>query len=175
MTYLSKAQKVAASSILLLSLGACASQRPKQAQRPVASVAESQAMATEPVRKEGSSELRKNNKFITLSQNIHFNAGSSEITPSSRRALNELALEIKGSANTFDKIVIEGLTDNQGEVGRTQRLADARARNVRNYLIRRGVSPVKLEAVGKGSVNREIAGTTSQQARDRRVDFTIVE
>lgn len=172
---LSKIHKVAASSILLMSLGACASQQPKETKRPVASVAETKAMAQEPVRKEGSSDLRKNNKFITLSQNIHFNAGSSEITPSSRRALNELALEIKGSASTFDKIVIEGLTDNQSEIGRTQRLSDARAQNVRNYLIRRGVSPVKLEAVGRGSVNRELVGTTSQLARDRRVDFQIVE
>lgn len=119
-------------------------------------------------------ELRKSARFNMLSQKIQFELGSSELSAANRRTLDEMAMEMKKSADSFDKIRIEGLTDAQGDIQRNQRLSEARAQSVRNYLISQGVPPAKLEAVGRGTVANDM-DDQRQRAADRRVDFEIVE
>ncbi|MEK2644035.1 OmpA family protein [Bdellovibrio sp. BCCA] len=161
--------------ILTLALGACAS---KEIKREYVTSAKPQQPAprtrTTPL-SGASSDLRKNTKFITLSQNIRFNVASTELSPSSRRALDEIANEIKKTEDSFGRIRIEGLTDPTGDAERNQQLSQRRADTVRNYLISRGVSEEKLEAVGKGPVNNNTMASAAQNARDRRVDFEIIE
>lgn len=121
------------------------------------------------------SDLRQSARFTTLSQNIRFNVASSRLSASSRRALDEIAQELMASSGSYERIRIAGMTDPQGDPDRNQRLSEARAESVRNYLISKGVPASKLETAGRGAVVRDGLGTASQMARDRRVDFEIVE
>lgn len=120
-------------------------------------------------------DLRQSNKFSTLSQNIRFDVGSTELSSSSRRALSQMATEIKNSSGSFEKIRIAGLSDATGDGEKNLRISQARADNVRKYLISQGVEAEKLEAIGKGPATKSSETTPEQNARDRRVDFEIVE
>ncbi|WP_374029585.1 OmpA family protein [Bdellovibrio bacteriovorus] len=124
---------------------------------------------------QASKSLTNNRKFTTLSQNILFDAGSAELTDSAKRTLNEMVPEINKAVDTFSLIRIHGLSDSSGDSERNLKLSTERAEKVRNYLIARGVAPDKLAAVGKGQVLSSPEATPSERARDRRVDFEIVE
>lgn len=164
--------KITTALLLILTLGACASKEKEKNREYMGS---SQARPKSSGLSAASEDLRQSTKFTTLSQNIRFSIGSTELSPSSRRALNEIAGEMKKSANSFEKVRIAGLADPTGNAERNQRLSQARAERVRNYLISRGVPENKLEAVGKGPVSADSMASATQNARDRRVDFEIVE
>lgn len=120
-------------------------------------------------------ELRQSSKFSALSQNIRFEVGSAELTSSTKRTLNELATEMKKSKDSFGKMRITGFTDPTGSTDRNQRLSEQRAVAVKNYLTSRGVSAKQIETRGLGAVESDQMASASEHARDRRVDFEIVE
>lgn len=122
-----------------------------------------------------SEDLRRSSKFASLTENVRFGFASAELTPTSRLALDEIAEEMKKTANSYNKVRIVGLTDPTGNSDRNARLSQARADKARDYLISRGVPSEKIESIGKGPVESVTKGTTAQQARARRVDFEIVE
>ena len=74
------------------------------------------------------------------------------------------------------KVVIEGHTDNQGAYYYNKDLSSRRAQSVYRYMVAKGIDPGRLEAVGYGP-DRPIADndTTEGRARNRRVDFVIIE
>ncbi|XGC81202.1 OmpA family protein [Bdellovibrio bacteriovorus] len=121
------------------------------------------------------SDLAKSSKFSALSQNIRFDSGSAELTSSTRRALDELAGELKKSNEAFGKIRISGLADPTGIPERNQILSEQRAEAVRNYLVSKGIAKEKFETRGLGAVESDRMASASEHARDRRVDFEIVE
>lgn len=164
--------KITTALVLIWTLGACATKEKEKNREYMGST---QARPKSSGLSSASEDLRQSTKFTTLSQNIRFSVGSTQLSPSSRRALNEIANEIKKSENSFEKIRIAGLADPTGDAQRNQRLSQARAERVRNYLISRGVPEGKLEAVGKGPVSSDSMASAIQNARDRRVDFEIVE
>lgn len=170
----SSLNKIALSATLILTLGACASKYKDEQNREY--IGSMQGTPRNTALSSASEDLRRSTKFSTLSQNIRFGFASAELTPSSRRALNQIAYEIKKSEGSFTKIRIEGVTDPTGDPARNQNLSLARAEKVRKYLISRGVPENKLEAIGKGPAASDSAtASASQHARDRRVDFLIVE
>ena len=71
-------------------------------------------------------------------------------------------------------VTITGHTDNVGDAGYNFDLSERRARAVVAVLIRAGVTPARLRAVGAGE-NEPIASnlTPEGQAQNRRVDITI--
>lgn len=174
MRFQSTTVKVVTSLALLLALGACANKSKKDSENMVSSQRSSDR-GPQSALSGAAGDLSKSTKFSTLSQNIRFHVGSSELTASSRRALNEIASEMKKTSGSYEKIRIAGLADPQGDTARNQRLSEERAERVREYLISKGVPDSKLETIGKGAVARDTLGTASQRARDRRVDFEIVE
>jgi outer membrane protein OmpA-like peptidoglycan-associated protein len=73
------------------------------------------------------------------------------------------------------KIRIEGHTDDRGNDDFNKRLSQSRADEVMAYLIKRGVAPERLEAMGHGE-EKPIAdnATPAGRATNRRVEFHIV-
>ena len=72
------------------------------------------------------------------------------------------------------RVRVEGHTDSRGGDSFNLRLSQSRSESVRAYLIRRGVSPDRMEARGFGETvpiadNRTDAG----RAQNRRVEFII--
>ena len=75
------------------------------------------------------------------------------------------------------KISIQGHTDNIGDENYNLRLSKNRAQSVVNYLIKEGVEPDRLEAIGLGE-ERPIASNDQEidgRELNRRVEFKILE
>lgn len=122
-----------------------------------------------------SEDLRSSTKFATLTENIRFGYASAELTPTSRLALDEIAVEMKKTAHSYGKVRILGFTDSSGHSDRNQKLSQARAEKAKDYLISRGVPAEKIEALGRGPMDSITNGSSTRQARARRVDFQIIE
>lgn len=112
---------------------------------------------------------------IKLRKQINFGTGSDEINPNSDPLLGEIADAILRNPQ-IRRIEIQGHTDNVGGADKNKSLSQARANAVRANLIQRGVGSDRLTAVGHG-MERPIAPniTASNRARNRRVEFIILE
>jgi outer membrane protein OmpA-like peptidoglycan-associated protein len=72
------------------------------------------------------------------------------------------------------KVRVEGHTDNRG--AKLQELSEARANEVRKYLIRSKINGKRVEAIGFGAT-RPVSENTSDVTRrlNRRVEVKIIE
>lgn len=105
---------------------------------------------------------------------INFERAKADLSRDSLPTLNKLAQIARDCPQV--RIEIEGHTDAEGTPERNQRLGDRRARAVADYLIRAGVDPNKLVAIGYGET-RPVApnDTPENRARNRRIEFTVRE
>ncbi len=110
---------------------------------------------------------------IAINQVIHFDFNKSTIKSDSFGILNEVAAVINGNGK-IDKISVEGHTDAIGSDAYNQRLSNARANAVKNYLISKGVSASKLSAVGFGE-SKPVADNSTERGRaaNRRTEFVV--
>ncbi len=124
-----------------------------------------------------SQDLRQSAKFSRLSRAIRFEYGSTALNAENKRALDEIAVEMNRSTNSYNKVRVAGFSDTIGNANRNQQVSLERAENVRSYLISQGVPARKLEAVGMGSeyANKSARLTKTQASEDRRVELEIVE
>lgn len=150
----------------LILIGACAN-------KPLD--VKTQAEATSAI-EQTRSELQAAQKIDALTQEIHFEAGSSELSGKDKRALDRIASELKAQSEAFTRLRITGFTDPMGNSTDNLHLSQARANSVRQYLVSRGVPVEKLDAVGMGPASAGLDGLSKEQlAKDRRVQFEIVE
>lgn len=106
-------------------------------------------------------------------QNITFNPGSYYITPESHIELNKLAQYL--IRNPQITIQINGHSDNSGMKFKNQKMSEYRAREVFEYLIRKGVQN-KMLFKGYGSSNPIASNDTDEgKAKNRRVEFEIIK
>lgn len=106
---------------------------------------------------------------------VHFEYNKAIIRADSETLLNQVARTL--ITNPYiKKIRIEGHTDSDGNDAFNLKLSQARAESVRDWLIKQGVEPSRLEAVGYGET-RPIASnkTPAGKEKNRRVDFIITE
>lgn len=110
---------------------------------------------------------------LELKRQIHFQTGRSEILPDSYQILDQVMDLI--AKHHIERIRIEGHTDSQGSDRTNLRLSQARADAVRAFLVEKGISPERLEAVGFGE-SRPVAPnlTARGRAMNRRVEFHVV-
>jgi outer membrane protein OmpA-like peptidoglycan-associated protein len=112
---------------------------------------------------------------IELPENINFETGSDKISGRSESLMDRIAEKIKANPQV-KRIRIEGHTDDVGGARKNQELSQARAESVRNFLIRKGVEPERLQAVGYGDTRPlDKRKTADARAKNRRVEFIIVE
>jgi outer membrane protein OmpA-like peptidoglycan-associated protein len=108
---------------------------------------------------------------LTLSGSVLFASGKSELLPSARTRLNEVASAIKSDDRS---VVIYGHTDSQGSDTFNQQLSQRRADAVRQYLISQGMPADRIRAEGIGEA-QPIAdnGTAEGRANNRRVEIVL--
>lgn len=102
------------------------------------------------------------------SEHIYFNSARSTIKSESYTDLNKLAAIFK--AHPEVKATIEGHTDSQGDNTMNLNLSKARAKAVKDYLIKKGVNADHLTSQGFGET-KPVAdnGTAAGRAKNRRV------
>lgn len=123
-------------------------------------------------------QIIKNDAKITirLSEGVLFDEGSAIIKADSKQTLDILADELKKNNK---QIQIEGHSDNLPVVGgkysSNWELSSARAINILNYLISKGVDKTLLSAIGYAD-NKPVAQNNTEEGRskNRRVDIVII-
>ncbi|QRO00181.1 thrombospondin type 3 repeat-containing protein [Archangium violaceum] len=111
---------------------------------------------------------------LEIKQAVFFATNKAIIQRRSYKMLDQIARVIQQHPE-IDKIVIEGHTDNVGNPEVNRKLSLARAESVRDYLVKKGVEPSRLEARGFGPDRPLLPNKTSRgRAANRRVAFTIV-
>lgn len=110
---------------------------------------------------------------ITL-ENILFQTGSSKLKKTSFEPLDKFAdLLIK---NPDVRIEVSGHTDNVGKAEANKRLSRARAKSVRDYLIKRGVEAERIDYAGYGMEQPvESNKTKAGREKNRRVEVKVLE
>lgn len=107
-------------------------------------------------------------------ERIYFERGTPELLSDSYPELNHLAVLMRSLPSL--EIEIQGHTDNIGNAAFLQRLSEARANRVRNYLVKQGISADRMQAKGFGS-SIPIASNENPQTRplNRRVEFLVIK
>ncbi len=112
---------------------------------------------------------------IELSEEVYFDTGKSSIKPESFSMLTEVANVLKDNPD-ITKVRIEGHTDSRGSASMNQRLSEARARAVLDYLVDQGVEPERLTSAGYGESRPLVRGNNEAAwSKNRRVDIFIEE
>lgn len=106
--------------------------------------------------------------------NIFFDFAKATLREESFHELDRLSQYFEKLPNLV--IELSGHTDAVGSDEANNKLSDARANSVRDYLIQHGVSIDKIEAVGYGE-SQPVATNDSDEGRqlNRRVEFKILE
>lgn len=106
--------------------------------------------------------------------NIFFDFNKSTLRPNSYKSLNTLLSTMK--RYPMMAIEISGHTDNVGSMSFNQRLSDARAGVVRDFLVRNGIDSKRVGAFGR-SYRQPIASNDTPQGRqlNRRTEIKILK
>ena len=110
---------------------------------------------------------------IRISDKILFETDSAKILGQSSAILEEIADVLRRNPN-IEQVEIQGHTDNTGGRDHNQRLSDARAAAVKDYLVKNGIESGRLTSKGYGQ-DRPLSPnvTEANKAKNRRVQFII--
>ena len=110
---------------------------------------------------------------LVMPGNITFDSSRDDIKAQFYPVLDSVALVV----DEFDKtaVRVSGHTDSTGSLQFNQSLSETRARNVAGYLVGKGVSPGRVQALGYGP--RQPVASNDQTAgreRNRRVEIDLL-
>jgi OOP family OmpA-OmpF porin len=103
-------------------------------------------------------------------QGVNFKTASAELLPESMEILDKVAEGLVDNPEV--EIEIRGYTDNVGRVSSNQKLSEARANSVMQYLISKGVAASRMTAAGYGPKDPVAPNDTPEgRAQNRRIEF----
>jgi OOP family OmpA-OmpF porin len=113
---------------------------------------------------------------IEIKKQIKFGTGSAKIIGKESFAILGDVAQVLRDMPTIKKLRIEGHTDSVGNDTANLKLSQKRADSVMAQLIKLGIDPGRLEAVGFGET-RPIASnaTKAGRAENRRIEFNVAE
>lgn len=119
-----------------------------------------------------------NETFVV--QNVYYGYDSANVKPESFPALDEIVRMLE--ANPTMTIELGAHTDSKGTDKYNQRLSEARARSVVEYLVAKGIDAARLIAKGYGEA-QPIAPNTDEKGKDdpdgraknRRTEFKVIK
>ncbi|MBL8398450.1 MAG: OmpA family protein [Candidatus Accumulibacter sp.] len=120
----------------------------------------------------GMTEQNDGSVKLNIPGSVMFSTGSATISPAFASTLDSVAGTIKEYCGLT--ATVTGHTDNTGTVEGNRRLSEERARSVANYLVSRGVDPMRLQQAGRGQ-NEPIATNATEEGRaqNRRVEIFV--
>ncbi|NOY53470.1 MAG: OmpA family protein [Deltaproteobacteria bacterium] len=110
--------------------------------------------------------------FLTFDSGILFDVNSTQVKPGAMQNMAKVANVMNRYPQT--NITVSGYTDSTGSEQYNQKLSEARARAVANYLQSRGVSSYRIHTIGYGE-SMPVAGNSTAAGRqaNRRVEIEI--
>ncbi len=116
---------------------------------------------------------------VSILQDIHFDFNKTVLTPSARKVLDRNIEILK--ANPGMKVVIEGYACAHGNQGINKKISDKRARRVKQYMVKHGISAQRLTIAAYGKKRLampEIPTKTNKNSEEskanRRVHFRVI-
>jgi OOP family OmpA-OmpF porin len=110
---------------------------------------------------------------IEIKQQVHFATAKFRVLPDSFKLLDQVAQVLKDFPKM--RVSIEGHTDNVGGEAANMRLSQRRAEAVQDYLVSKGISPTRLQAIGYGPTKPIASNKTAKgKGLNRRTEFRIV-
>jgi len=112
---------------------------------------------------------------IVILEKVLFVTAKDKILKRSENVLQAVKDRLNESPG-ITKVRIEGHTDDRGSDTYNQRLSEKRANAILRFLVKNGIDPDRLEAVGYGEAKPiDTNKTEDGRERNRRVEFTILE
>jgi outer membrane protein OmpA-like peptidoglycan-associated protein len=138
---------------------------------PIAQAEPQEPIVQKPVEPQ---EPAKVEEPLMVRARIHFDFNKSDIKKEYIPLLKEVAKVLKENPNI--NLRIEGYTDNIGTKAYNQKLALRRAMAVKNFLVKEGIKPERIQIVGFGK-ERYIAENTTPIGRltNRRAEFIVIQ
>jgi OOP family OmpA-OmpF porin len=145
-------------------------------------ISDGKAPAKAPVRAGGLPELVVDNSIkdcpgcetlVTITLNVEFDSDKAVVKDKYKNEIKKVADFMKKYPNTT--AVIEGHTDNTNTAAYNQKLSEARANSIRQYLINNfGIKASRLTAVGYG-LTKPIASNNTEEGKqkNRRVQAVV--
>lgn len=114
---------------------------------------------------------------LRIAEQVEFDTNRATIRQGSKFSLDDAASKIIEYQDQIGMIEIQGHTDSRGSAEYNLGLSQRRADSVRNYLIRKGVDPSKLRAIGYGESQLLVSPETSSEdyQANRRTVFIVEE
>ena len=111
---------------------------------------------------------------VIILPNITFMSNSDSLKPSSLAELKTLLVEMRQNAAL--EIEISGHTDDVGIAEKNIKLSDARAKAVKRYLVKNGISEKRIQTKGMG-YNKPLIRATDKESRakNRRVEVKVLK
>jgi len=123
---------------------------------------------------EGEPLVEVQSRRISLNGAINFDTGKDTIKSESFRLLDQIA-KLLGEHPEFERIRVEGHTDNVGNAAYNKELSARRAASVVAYLVGKGISQARLVPAGYGFDGPIASNATALgRAKNRRVAFTVI-
>jgi len=113
--------------------------------------------------------LRMTRNYLQINQSIAFEHDSTNLKQASSLFLDDIAENIMSGQKAFKKIIIEGHSNRIGDSDYNKYLSEMRAKEVKNYLVTKGVPADLLDSVGYG----EERPLTEELEGNRRVEFKV--
>ena len=104
-----------------------------------------------------------------------FETGKSDLNVTESEAYLRRVTQLLNT-KTVNKIQLEGHTDTVGSATTNQALSEARAKSVREALVKLGIAPERISTAGY-AFNRPVASNATEEGRklNRRVELLIVD
>jgi outer membrane protein OmpA-like peptidoglycan-associated protein len=131
--------------------------------------------APEPAPPPPPKRVQVTDKKIEISEIVQFETNKAVLLPQSEQLLKEVAEALKEHPQ-IESVDVEGHTDSQGGDKSNMKLSEARAKTVRDFLIKEGIDGSRLVAKGFGET-KPMAGNDTEEGRykNRRVEFEITK
>ena len=116
-------------------------------------------------------QVRLEGERIVTSRRVMFKSGLMQFTTEGAEVVDAIAAFLAKQPDTL--IVVEGHTDAGGDEAENVRLSQGRADELRRALVRRGLDPLHVQALGRGSSVPLVAASHPEQYRNRRVEIFV--
>ncbi len=116
-------------------------------------------------------EIKKGRMIL---KGVNFRTGSANLTFESYEVLNRVYESLQAYPDVM--VEIRGYTDSQGNYSSNKKLSLRRAQSVKDYIVQRGVDPMRMSVRGFGSENPIATNRTADgRAQNRRIEFFRVK
>ncbi len=147
-------------------------EKEKEEEEAAAKKEKEKAAATKEKDEDAAGDVISKDEFV--SADIYFTLGGDKLSTKAKQKLDKKAAWLK--ANPDAMVLVEGHSDARGPKDLNYRLAEKRAKSIKNYLVEAGVDANRLGVISYGE-ERPIASGDNKDAwaKNRRVHLRVIE